>query len=255
MTSPESRPTRTALGWQLATVRRVKLENHRAKTFTFTLPHWRPFKPGQHFDVRLTAPDGYQAQRSYSIASPPETEGEIDLTIEMLEDGEVSPFFHSEVQEGDEIELRGPIGGPFTWTVRTGGPVLLAAGGSGIVPLMSMLRHRQASGAIDINMLLLYSARSLEDVIYRQELDQMAADPNLIVRYTLTRSRPEGWTGYGRRIDQPMLEEALADLGEASLAYVCGPTPFVESVADTLVTTGMLPAQIRTERFGPTGTP
>jgi ferredoxin-NADP reductase len=241
------------LSWQFGTVQQSHVETHRVKTFTIGLPNWSGFRPGQHVDLRLTAPDGYQAQRSYSIASAPGKEDEIDLTIEFIPDGEVSPFFHEVVQPGDQIEIRGPIGGPFTWMTSMGGPLLLVAGGSGIVPLMSMLRHRSNTDP-KIPALLLYSSRSLEEVIYRQELETaVAADLNLTVLHTLTRVQPDGWTGLRRRVDSEMLSQAMRRLGEPSHAYVCGPTGFVEVVADGLVDAGVDPATIHTERFGPSG--
>ncbi len=239
--------------WQTAVVTKVVQDTYRAKTFTLALPRWRDFRAGQHFDVRLTAPDGYQAQRSYSISSPPERTGEIDITVELIPDGEVSPFFHEVVQPGDRLEVRGPIGGPFTWGPEMGGPLLLVAGGSGIAPVMSILRH-VAAGKMRVPATLLYSSRSIGDVIYRKELDALAAASHTIdVRHTLTRAQPDGWRGYDRRVDRAMLEEVVKDLGEGGWAYVCGPTPFVESVANLLVDVGRRPESIRTERFGPTG--
>lgn len=231
----------------------VTEETYRAKTFTIQLPEWAPFRAGQHYDVRLTAPDGYQAQRSYSIASAPETRGTIDLTIEEIPDGEVSPYFHNVVEPGDRVELRGPIGGPFTWEAGDGGPLLLVAGGSGIVPLMSIIRHKLAA-APDVRAVLLYSARSMEDVIYREALaGAVETTPSLSAMFTLTRRKPSGWGGYARRVDQAMLEEMLEMLREPPLSYVCGPTPFVEIAADALVEAGALPERVRTERFGPSG--
>ena len=252
MTGPPP-PSPSRLRWQTGVVTHIRDETYRAKTFTVELPDWTPFRAGQHYDVRLTAPDGYQAQRSYSIASAPETRGAIDLTIEEIPDGEVSPYFHHVVEPGDRIELRGPIGGPFTWAAADGGPLLLAAGGSGMVPLMSIIRHKLAA-APDIRTVLLYSARSMEDVIYREALaDAAEGDPNLRVMLTLTRRQPAGWEGHSRRIDRGMLEEALGMLEEPPLSYVCGPTPFVEAVADGLVEAGAPPERVRTERFGPSG--
>ena len=237
------------LGWQTGIVERIRVETYRIKTFTLSLSDWRPFLPGQHFKVRLTAPDGYQAVRSYSIASPPEDEGVVDLTIELIPDGEVSPYFHQVVREQDEIEVRGPIGGPFTWTAEIGGPLLLIAAGSGIVPLMSMLRHRNRS-VQNVPATLLYSSRSLDDIIYREELEHGTADPKVTVLHTLTRERPQGWKGWNRRIDRRMLQQVLSRLDEMPHVYVCGPTPFVESVATELVDIGIKPQRIRTERFG-----
>lgn len=217
-------PATHAVSWQQGTVEQIVVETYRVKSFTLRLPKWTRYKPGQHVDVRLTAPDGYQAQRNYSIASAPENEGVIDLTIELIAGGEVSPFFHDIVQLGDEIEVRGPIGGPFTWTVALGGLLLLVGGGSGVVPLMSMLRHR-ANVAPEVPALLLYSSHSLEEVIYRKQLDRCAAsDPKLKVVHTLTRAQPSGWSGYTRRVDREMLADVIRRLGEPSHVYVCGPT-------------------------------
>jgi ferredoxin-NADP reductase len=241
------------LRWQIATVTAIKPETPKVKTFTLALPEWMKHQPGQHYDVRLTAPDGYQAQRSYSAASEPEREGELDLTVELLEDGEVSSYMHGVLVPGDLVELRGPIGGYFVWQAGLGGPLLLVAGGSGIVPLMCMLRHRAVAGSA-VPTRLLFSSRSFEDVIYREELEALqSAGTGLEVFHTLTRSQPPGWTGYSRRIDDQMLRKVAVPLGPGSKVYVCGPTPMVESVADSLVRIGIHPAQIRTERFGPTG--
>ena len=240
-------------GWQKVTVDSITEETYRAKTFRVSLPDWNGFRPGQHVDVRLTAPDGYQAQRSYSIASPPEVESALDLTVELVEDGEVSSWFHQVAQPGDVFELRGPIGGPFTWTVDDGGPLLLVAGGSGVVPLMSMLRHRQAQNARSPAHLL-YSSRTLDDVIYRDELEAYSSDPSgPRVSHTLTRKHPPGWAGFTRRIDREMIDELLNVMGGPSSVFICGPTAFVESVAAGLVTAGVDAEQIRTERFGPSG--
>jgi ferredoxin-NADP reductase len=219
-------------------------ETPQVKTIVLAVPDWPGHRAGQHVDVRLTAEDGYQAQRSYSIASPPEDE-RLAITVERLDDGEVSPYLAEELVVGDKLELRGPIGGYFVWEAEQGGPLLLVGGGSGVVPLMSMLRHR-AAAAPAVPALLLYSARSLDDVIYRDELGRFD------VVYTLTREQPPGWTGYARRVDDEMLRE-VADPGAAGLAYVCGPTRFVEAVADGLVGIGYAPERVRTERFGPTG--
>ena len=217
-----------AISWQIATVTAIKPETPRVKTFTLALPEWTEHRPGQHYDVRLTAPDGYQAQRSYSIASEPERRGEIDLTVEYLEDGEVSAYMHEVLVPGDQIEVRGPIGGYFVWQAGTKEPLLLVAGGSGIVPLMAMLRHRAATGST-VPARLLYSSRSYEDVIYRKELDELAAaGTGLELFHTLTRSQPPGWTGYARRIDTQMLREVAAPLGPMATVYLCGPTLLVE---------------------------
>jgi ferredoxin-NADP reductase len=241
------------LNWQIATVKAIKPETPRVKTFTLTLPAWMPQRAGQHYDVRLTAPDGYQAQRSYSVASEPERAGEIDLTVELVEGGEVSTYMHQVLVPGDLIEVRGPIGGYFVWQASMGGPLLLVAGGSGIVPLMAMLRHRAAVGST-VPARLLYSTRGLDDVIFRHELQELAASPDgPQVFLTLTRAQPPGWAGYARRVDEPMLTEVATPLGTGAWVYICGPTPFVEGVANALVQIGIPPVQIRTERFGPTG--
>jgi len=235
------------------TIDSITEETYRAKTFRVSLSDWNGFRPGQHVDVRLTAPDGYQAQRSYSIASPPEVESALDLTVELVEDGEVSSWFHEVAQPGDVFELRGPIGGPFTWTVDDGGPLLLVAGGSGVVPLMSMLRHRQAQNATSPAHLL-YSSRTLDDVIYRDELEAYSSDPSgPRVSHTLTRKHPPGWTGFTRRIDREMIDELLDEMGKPPAVFICGPTAFVESVAAGLVTAGVDAERIRAERFGPSG--
>ncbi len=251
---PRPFPPPFPLRWQTGVVTHVTEETYRAKTFTIHLPEWTPFRAGQHYDVRLTAPDGYQAQRSYSIASAPETRGTIDLTIEEIPGGEVSPYFHNVVEPGDRVELRGPIGGPFTWRAGDGGPLLLLAGGSGVVPLMSIIRHKLAA-APDANAILLYSARSLGDVIYWNVLKLAAEqDPTLSVCLTLTRDQPSGWSGYARRVDRSMVKEVMRELdGELPLSYICGPTPFVEAVADILVAENLPPERIKTERFGPSG--
>lgn len=244
---------KASLEWQIATVKAVKRENASVKTFSLTLPNWSKHRPGQHYDIRLTAPDGYQAQRSYSIASEPERQGEIDLTVERLEDGEVSSYLHDVLAPGDQIEVRGPIGGYFVWEASMNGPLLLIAGGSGIVPLMSMIRHRAKAGS-QVPTRLLYSVRTREDVIYYEELMQRwVFGDGLEIFYTFTRSQPPDWTGYARRIDGQMLSEVVEPFGKEPLVYVCGPTLMVESVANHLVQIDIPPARIRTERFGPTG--
>ena len=241
------------LEWQVSTVVRVKPETPTVKTFTLALPNWVPHQAGQHYDVRLTAPDGYQTQRSYSIASSPEMRGSIELTIERLEEGEVSTYLHDVLIVGDQVELRGPIGGYFVWESRMGGPLLLVGGGSGIVPLMAMLRHRHASSS-KVPARLLYSSHCREDIIYREELDRLGREgTGLEVFHTLTRQSPVDWNGYLGRIDQQMLEEVAKPLGNDLLAYVCGPTALVEAVASGLAELGVNPGRIRTERFGPTG--
>jgi ferredoxin-NADP reductase len=239
------------LEWQLTTVSGKHAETPRVVSLCLDADAWPGHLPGQHIDVRLTAEDGYQAQRSYSIASAPRR-GRLELTVEDLPDGEVSPYLSEELHDGDMLELRGPIGGYFTWTEREGGPLLLVAGGSGVVPLMSILRYRKEIGD-QTPATLLYSSRSWEEIIYREELDRLAADPTVRVVHTLTRMQPDGWLGYARRIDGEMLREVAGASHGGGLAYVCGPTPLVESVASNLVAIGYAPEQVKTERFGPTG--
>jgi ferredoxin-NADP reductase len=235
----------------LAAVAAKRLETPRVMTVRLESDAWPGHLPGQHVDVRLTADDGYQAQRSYSIASAPAA-GHLDLTVEEITDGEVSPYLSEELRPGDRLELRGPIGGYFTWTEADGGPLLLVAGGSGVAPLMSMLRYREAIGS-DIPATLLYSSRAWDEIIFREELDRLRAHPTLRVIHTLTRSHPSGWDGYTRRIDTAMLEDAVGRPDPGRLAYVCGPTQLVENVASDLVTLGYPPQRVKTERFGPTG--
>ena len=242
-----------ALEWQIAEVTRITTETPQTKTFTLALPQRLAHRPGQHYDVRLTAPDGYRTERSYSVASEPERAGEIDLTVERIEGGEVSPYLHDVVVPGDRIEVRGPIGGYFVWDVSLGGPLLLVGGGSGVVPLMAMLRHRAARQS-QVPVRLLYSARSADDIIYRAELEKLASgDGNVKVAFTFTRHAPPGWTGYRRRIDAEMLSEVVQPLGTGVRSYVCGPTLLVESVSSALVAMELPAGRIRTERFGPTG--
>jgi ferredoxin-NADP reductase len=235
------------LSWQSATVRELVDETPRCRSLELAPADWRGHLAGQHVDVRLTAEDGYQAQRSYSIASAPEDEG-LRLTVERIEDGEVSPYLADELAPGDELELRGPIGGYFVWEERLGGPLMLVAGGSGIVPFRAMLRH-WAAGDRAVAPRLVYSARTREDLIYREELERLGAD----VRFTLTREAPSGWTGYRGRIDRDLLAEVVWPPEETPLIYVCGPSGFVETAAQALVDGGHHPGRIRTERFGPTG--
>jgi len=240
------------LAWQIATLTGVRPESAEVKSFTLALPAWRSHRAGQHYDVRLTAEDGYQAQRSYSIASPPSRTGEVELTIERIPDGEVSPYFHDVLRLGDQVEVRGPIGGYFVWEPALGGPLLLVAGGSGVVPLMAMLRERSAAGD-HTPTALLYSSRTLDDVIYREEIEALAAAQDGVLLFqTLTRSQPADWSGYARRIDREMLSEVLARIGGQPLTYICGPTLLVEAAANGLVELGIPPARVRTERFGPT---
>jgi ferredoxin-NADP reductase len=241
------------LTWRLGRLTRRIDETARAKTLVLEVPDWPGHRAGQHVDVRLTAPDGYQAERSYSIASAPEDGDQVALTVERIENGEVSPYLVDELTEGDQLELRGPIGGYFVWSTASGGPLLLVAGGSGICPLMAMLRHR-AARASHVPTRLLCSSRSLEDVIYNKELDQLASRADgLEVFYALTRSRPPDWSGYSRRIDRDMLGEVAFTTEQHPLCMVCGPTPLVEAVATTLVELGHPPDRVKTERFGPTG--
>ena len=240
------------LTWQVGEVVETSPQTPRTKSLFLELPEWPGHRAGQHVDVRLTAEDGYQAQRSYSIASAPE-DGRVELLIERLDDGEVSPYLTDELMVGDGMELRGPIGGWFAWDAREGGPLLLVTGGSGIAPLMAMVRHRKAAGS-DAPVRLLYSSHSHAEIIFRQELETLAADDETLeVIQTLTRSRPEGWRGYDRRIDGEMLREVAYPPEEHPLAFVCGPTPLVETVATALVDLGHDPNRVKTERFGPTG--
>ena len=266
----EGTAVRGRLTWQTATVSAVTDETPTVRTLSLEVPDWAGHQAGQHLDIRLTGDDGYQAERSYSIASAP---GEpVAITVERLEDGEVSPYLTQDVQPGDEMELRGPIGGYFVWdgVASDSVPLLLAAGGSGVVPLRAILRHRSRIGS-SAPVRLLYSVRSQADVIYRSELSSPADGVEVI--YTLTRKQPPGWTGYARRVDQKMMAEvawpvasgpsaplasgplASAPLASAPLAYVCGPTNFVEAVASDLVALGYPPQRVKTERFGATGTP
>jgi ferredoxin-NADP reductase len=238
------------LTWQVAEVVDVVAETPRVKTLAFDVPDWPGHRAGQHVDVRLTAEDGYQAQRSYSIASAPEGT-RLELTVERLEDGEVSPYLTDELRPGDQIELRGPVGGYFVWEPSHGGPLLLLAGGSGVVPLMAMIRLRAAAPS-DVDTQLLSSSRGWDDIIYREELERLSGD-GLRVVHTLTRSQPPGWTGYARRVDAEMLAEVGPSPNERPRIYVCGPTPFVEAVAEALVQLGHESHMVKTERFGPTG--
>jgi ferredoxin-NADP reductase len=242
---------RAPIVWRVATAKGVVEENTRVRTIVLDVPGWSGHIAGQHVDIRLTAEDGYQAERSYSIASAPE-DPQLALTVELIDDGEVSPYLTQELRAGDQFELRGPIGAPFTWEIREGGPLLLVAGGSGLVPLMSMLRHRAAEHS-SIDTRLLASFRALEDVIYREELSRLAAGDGLQTFFTLTRDAPAGWSGFDRRIDAAMLREVGPDPGQAPRVYVCGPTGLVERAADLLVELGHDPGMIRAERFGPSG--
>ena len=240
------------LNWRLGTIREVVVETDRAATLHLDVDDWPGHLPGMHVDVRLTAEDGYQAERSYSIASAPD-DRLLALTVERFDDGEVSPWMTEVAQAGDSFELRGPVGGYFVWDDADRAPVLLVGGGSGVVPLMSMARHRTRR-SIPTRMRLLYSARSQDDILYRAELDKMAAaGDGFEVVYTFTRAPPPSWTGYHRRVDGQMLADVSFGERMNSPAFVCGPTPFVEAVAQSLVLLGHAPGRVKTERFGPTG--
>jgi ferredoxin-NADP reductase len=252
MATASNIPAPRRIEWRFAEVLESHIETSTTKSLVLHIPDWSGHQPGQHVDIRLTAEDGYQAQRSYSIASPPEVE-HVVLTVERLEDGEVSPYLTDELRPGDQLEVRGPIGGYFTWTVDNGGPLFLVAGGSGIVPLMAMLRHRAAAHS-SIPTRLLYSSRSYEQIIYREELEQLVnGGDGLQVFHTLTRSAPSEWKGYKRRIDPALLAEVAPSPVEQPQTFICGPTALVESVATSLVELGHDPVRVKTERFGPTG--
>jgi ferredoxin-NADP reductase len=233
--------------WRVGTVVGTVQETPRAKTLQVEVPGWPGHVAGQSVDIRLTADDGYQAQRSYSIGSAP-APGRLELTVEEIEDGEVSPYLVEELGPGDPLELRGPIGGQFTWMPEDGGPLLLVAGGSGLVPLMSMLRHRAAERA-DVETHVLVSVRRLEELFYREELAGLDAD----VHITLTRERPDGWTGFDRRVDSELLRAAGMTHRDGAVVFICGSNPFVEAAAAALVPLGHTLQDIRTERFGPSG--
>ena len=255
MTATEA-PTLAArrLNWMTATVRDVIAETPRVRTLVLDVPDWPGHRAGQHVDVRLTSDDGYQAQRSYSIASAPDA-AHVMLTIEMLADGEVSSYLAGEARAGDQVELRGPIGGYFVWSADLGGPLFLVGGGSGVVPLMAMLRHWVSLGAAaesSVPATLLYSSRTFDDIIYRAELEKLAGQ-RLSVVHTLTRGQPAGWTGFKRRIDRAMLESVGFGPAAKPRIFVCGPTPLVESAAHDLRDLGHAVNLIKTERFGPTG--
>jgi ferredoxin-NADP reductase len=248
-----SGPAAGPIRWRLATVTGIREETPTVWTFALRVPDWPGHRAGQHVDLRLTAEDGYSVERSYSIASEPERRDELEITVERIPDGEVSPFLHDVLVPGDRLEVRGPIGGYFVWDASTDGALGLVAGGSGLVPLMAMIRHRARAGARNAATLLL-SSRRFDEIIYRDELDQRAAGDDLGVVHTLTREQPAGWTGYARRIDAAMIGEVIGRLGVDVRAFVCGPTALVETAASALVELGIPPDRIRTERFGPTGT-
>jgi ferredoxin-NADP reductase len=236
---------RGRLTWQTATVASVADETATVRTIVLDLPSWPGHQAGQHLDVRLTAEDGYVAERSYSIASA--TGEPLTITVERLEDGEVSSYLTRELRPGDQMEIRGPIGNWFTWEPQDGGPLLLIAGGSGVVPLRAILRHRERTGST-VPARMLYSSRSLEDVIYRDELDKYRGSAE--VRYTLTRRQPPGWGGFVGRVDDAMLARIAWPASQRPLAFICGPTPFVEAVAELLVARHYADTRVKTERFG-----
>lgn len=242
---------RQPIVWHTATVRELVAETSHARTIVLDVADWPGHIAGQHVDLRLTAEDGYQTQRSYSLASAPE-DPHVALTVERIDDGEVSPYLLDELRVGDVFELRGPIGGPFSWCVEQGGPLLLVGGGSGLVPLMAMLRHHSARRS-ELELRLLVSARRWQDVLYRGELAQHAERGAVQARFTLTREQPAGWSGFDRRIDTEMLAAVGPSPAAQPHVFVCGPTPFVERAADLLVELGHQPSAIRAERFGPTG--
>jgi ferredoxin-NADP reductase len=252
---PAGRPA--PISWRIATVSAIRDETRNVRSFALSVPDWIGHRAGQHVDLRLTAADGYSVERSYSIASEPERGAEVEITVERIEGGEVSPFLHEVVVVGDRLEVRGPIGGYFVWEAAVATatqPLFLVAGGSGVVPLMAMLRHRARAGVMNPARLL-FSSRHWDEVIYRDELEALAAaDDTLDVIHTLTRSQPTGWTGYARRIDDRMVAEVLAPLGAAARCFICGPTALVEVAANALVRLGLPGDRIRTERFGPSGT-
>jgi len=239
---------KASIPWQIATVVGIKAETSKAKTFKLELPDWKPHLPGQHYSLRLTAEDGYTAMRSYSIATGLGQQGYVEFTIDKVPNGEVSEFMHDILEIGDQLEVRGPIGGYFVWKPTLKKKLFLVGGGSGIVPLMSIIRSQ--AGKQDVS--LLYSAQAAELAIYKEELDTLAQQSWFHLHYTFTRSQPDGWAGYARRVDEQMLSE-VRETGDLSncLAYVCGPTAFVEFVANALSATGLPGAFIRTERFGP----
>jgi ferredoxin-NADP reductase len=235
------------LSWQVAEVAAIRAETPTAHSITFAISSWPGQLAGQRVDVRLTAENGYRVERSYSISSPPE-DALVTLTVERVADGEVSPYLIDELRVGDRLELRGPIGGHFVWDVSRGGPLLLVAGGSGIAPLMAMVRHRAAAGST-VPVRLLYSSRSLENTIFREELAGMARS-GVDVRHALTRSQPMGWSGYRRRVDLDMLRDVAWPIELDPQVFICGPTAFVETAAAGLVALGHDPRSIKTERFG-----
>ncbi|WP_298240339.1 ferredoxin reductase [uncultured Bradyrhizobium sp.] len=252
MTAIDAPRLRSRIEWQIGRVQAIVAETSRVKSIVLQPARWPGHQPGQHVDIRLTADDGYRAERSYSIASPP-SEQLITLTVERIEDGEVSSYLLDELQIGDALEFRGPIGGYFTWNQTANHPICLVAGGSGVTPLMAMLRHRRAL-RVPIPASLIYSARSLDDIIYRDELDAMSySDADLRVIYALTREGPRDWNGHKGRVDEVLLAKNSFAREEDPLFFVCGPAGFVESISSMLVKLGFDPLAIKTERFGPSG--
>jgi ferredoxin-NADP reductase len=252
MTGTETHSPAKRLEWRFAQVRDIIIETHRVKSLMLQPANWTGHLPGQHVDIRLITEDGYQAQRSYSIASPPEDQL-LMLTVERVKDGEVSPYLLDELRVGDRLELRGPIARHFVWISGSSGPLCLIAGGTGITPLMAMLRHRDRSSSRTPTVLI-YSTRSLPDIVYREELDAMACgDANLNVVYALTREQPQDWAGHRGRIDRTLLATNCFLPIQNPAIYVCGPTAFVENVSSLLLELRFDPFRIKTERFGPSG--
>ena len=240
------------IAWRRAEIVDKRPETPRTASLVLRVDGWGGHRAGQHVDVRLTDEDGYHAERSYSVASAPE-DRTLMLAVERLENGEVSPYLVDETRSGDEFELRGPLGGWFTWNANDGGPLLLVGGGSGVVPLVSMLRHRRNAGS-DVPARVLISARNLDEFLYRQELEGLDdADDGVELFATLTREQPPGWSGYSRRLDRDMLEEVAWPPDAGAQSFICGPTSFVEAAAAGLVELGHAPERIKTERFGATG--
>jgi ferredoxin-NADP reductase len=238
--------------WHVGEVIALQDETATARTIRLQVADWPAHVAGQHVDVRLTAPDGYSAVRSYSIASGPDSEGRVDLTVERLPNGEVSPYLTQELAVGDRLELRGPIGGWFVWRTHQTEPIQLVAGGSGIVPLMSMIRSRQAAGSA-APFRLLYSVREPEAVFYSDELHALTENEGLSLTYAYTRVAPKDWPRPPGRIDATLITNATWPSDLAPTCYVCGPTSFVEIATSLLIASGHSPERIRTERFGPTG--
>jgi len=239
--------------WRVGTVVGLQEETATARTIRFEIADWPGHIAGQHVDVRLTAADGYSAVRSYSIASAPNSNKSVEITVERLPDGEVSPYLTQEVMVGDQLELRGPMGGWFVWRREQTEPIQLIAGGSGIVPLMGMIRSRAAAGSTT-PFRLLYSVREPEAVWYGDELGRLTEpDSSLTITYAYTRVTPKNWPRPAGHIDAALIVEATWPSSLGPTCYICGPTSFVESAAGLLTASGNRPDRIRTERFGPTG--